>query len=116
MSATAPNESAPGVHAGDSGIHQTPPGSDGHVQLQNTDTDTYDVTAAAANRDVGGGNDGGTSQQDHHHEQQHQQQQQQQDQKRQKGEISSIVDTIVNKALGFGGASKAEKRRSLGAA
>ncbi|EFQ26796.1 uncharacterized protein GLRG_02616 [Colletotrichum graminicola M1.001] len=105
MSATAPNESAPGVHAGDSGIHQTPLGSDRHVQLQNTDT--YDV-AAAANRNVGGGNDGGTSQQDQNH--------QQQQQKRQKGEISSIVDTIVNKALGFGGASKAEKRRSLGAA
>ncbi|KAK2030289.1 hypothetical protein LX32DRAFT_727418 [Colletotrichum zoysiae] len=106
--AAAPNEPAPGVHAGDSGVHQTPLGSDQHVQPQNTDT--HDM-AAAADRSVGGGNAGTTGQQEHHHDDQ-----QQKHQKHQKGAVSAVVDTVVNKALGFGGASKAEKRRSLGAA
>ncbi|KAK2008343.1 hypothetical protein LZ32DRAFT_460517 [Colletotrichum eremochloae] len=104
MSATTPNEPAPGVHAGDSsGIHETPLGGNQHVQLQNTDT--HDMAAAH--------NNGGTGQQEHHH--QHHQHPQQKHQKHHKGEISAIVDTVVNKALGFGGASKAEKRKSLGA-
>ncbi|KAK2045223.1 hypothetical protein LZ31DRAFT_594196 [Colletotrichum somersetense] len=106
--AAAPNESAPGVHAGDSGVHQTPLSSDQQVQSQNTDT--HDM-AAAADRNVGGGNAGTTGQQEHHHDNQ-----QQKHQKQQKGAVSAVVDTVVNKALGFGGASEAEKRRSLGAA
>ncbi|KDN72375.1 hypothetical protein CSUB01_00058 [Colletotrichum sublineola] len=105
MSATTPNEPAPGVHAGDSsGIHETPPlGGNQHVPLQNTDT--HDMAAAH--------NNVGTGQQEHHHH--HHQHPQQKHQKHHKGEISAIVDTVVNKALGFGGASKAEKRKSLGA-
>ncbi|KAK2061519.1 hypothetical protein LY76DRAFT_590325 [Colletotrichum caudatum] len=66
------------------------------------------AAAAAADRNVGEGNAGAGQQEYHHHD--HQQQ------KHRKGPISAVVDTVVNKALGFGGASEAEKRRSLGAA
>ncbi|KAK1989924.1 hypothetical protein LX36DRAFT_593738 [Colletotrichum falcatum] len=109
MSATAHDGSAHGVPAAadDGDAHQTPAGADQHLQIQKTAT--HDM--ATAGRGVGETSDGASPQEGH--QQDHQQEQQQ---KHRKGVVSATVDTIVNKALGFGGASKAEKRRSLGAA
>ncbi|GJC82979.1 hypothetical protein ColLi_05817 [Colletotrichum liriopes] len=110
MSGTAPSDPAPGGHASDHGIHQTPLDANQYASptarivltredrtLIWMDRNILDETkdthgTAAADRNVGETIDSTK----HHH----------------KGGISARVDDIVNKALGFGGASEAAERKS----
>ncbi|WQF83300.1 hypothetical protein CDEST_08314 [Colletotrichum destructivum] len=114
MSGTAPNDAAPGdPAAADDGIQQSSLGDanqherhtnraggcryavDEAKDTNTTNTTTHD-TPAAAGHHAGEAGDAGDGDGSKHH----------------KGALSGLVDNIVNKALGFGGASEAAERKA----
>ncbi|KAF4840598.1 hypothetical protein CGCSCA4_v010027 [Colletotrichum siamense] len=76
MSGTAPNNPAPGSHASDRGVEQTPLDANQHGQAQNIIDETKDTHGSAVDRNIGESIDAANA----------------------KSALSSRVDEILNKS------------------
>ncbi|KAF5512234.1 hypothetical protein CGCA056_v012320 [Colletotrichum aenigma] len=93
MSGTAPNNPAPGSHASDRGVEQTPLDANQHGQAQNIIDETKDTHGSAVDRNIGESIDAANA----------------------KSGLSSRVDEILNKSSSSSSSSPAAGSGTAGA-